>query len=153
MKAVHLNHSAKGYAGAVLGGLCLTAMLYLNGTLAQYITSSVASLVVHGVGTAAAALFLMMFRPMRPTTVHKAPLWSYAGGILGAIMVVVSNYTFNSRLGITGTFVLMLAGQTAVSLWIDQRGLMGMPQRKVDRVDVIQIFLVLLGCAMVIYAK
>lgn len=156
-RTVVVEHSQKsvllGYGGAVLGGLCLTLMLFLNGTLAQYTSSSMSSLIVHAVGTLAALVFLWIFRPAKPTTEKKAPLWSYAGGVLGAIMVVVANYTFNSRLGVTGTFVLMLAGQVVVSVWIDQYGLFGMRPRKVDRIDGLQIFLVMVGCSLVIYAK
>ena len=137
----------------VAGGI-LAIMMFLNGSLARYSDPLWASFVTHFVGTLGALGLVMMIRTENKALSTKAPGWSYAGGILGALTVVIANITFNSKLGVSGSFVLMLLGQTVFSVLIDQLGWFGMKKRKVHLLECIQIILIITGSSiLVVYGK
>ncbi|MEW6583216.1 MAG: DMT family transporter, partial [Actinomycetota bacterium] len=52
------------------------------------------------------------------------PWWAYLGGILGAVFVVVGILA-TPRVGVTVTFVAVIAGQVAAAAVIDHNGWLG----------------------------
>lgn len=138
----------------VIAGSMLALMMYLNGSLSQYSDPVWSSFVTHFVGTVGALFLVLLIRNEKKEVHAKAPLWSYAGGILGALTVIIANITFNSRLGISGSFVLMLLGQTLFSILVDQLGWFGMVKRKILAVEYMQVVLIIVGSSiLVMYAK
>ena len=110
------------------GGL-LSLMVLFNGTLAQYGTLLFASWAPHATGTLAALAFLALLRPAKAKAA-RAPLWAYAGGLIGAFTVMATAYAMNSALALSGTIAIGLAGQMVFSLVADARGLFGLPVRR-----------------------
>ena len=135
---------------ALLAGLLLSLMVLFNGTLA--VTGSVlfASWVPHVTGTAAALVALALLRPARATGRGRAPLWAYAGGIAGAVTVMLTAITLNSPLALSGTIALGLAGQMVVALLADWKGLFGMQRRDPGLRDGVALALVAAGSLVLI---
>ena len=83
----------------------------------------------------------------------KMPLWCYLGGIPGAFTVLLAAITVNSPLSLSGSIVLMLAGQIVTGLIIDHFGLMGLTRRKVTSRDGLTLLLLFSGCILIIAGK
>ncbi|MBD5654315.1 MAG: DMT family transporter, partial [Candidatus Eremiobacteraeota bacterium] len=60
-------------------------------------------------------------------TLARAPWWAWTGGLLGAYFIF-STIVVVPRLGAAFAFALIVAGQMAASIAIDQFGLFGLPQ-------------------------
>ncbi|KAB0680815.1 DMT family transporter [Aureimonas leprariae] len=134
-------------------GCLLTLMVYLNGELARFGGAMFASWTAHGVGLLAAAAFLALaFRSRRrgAGTASKAPVWACLGGLSGAATVLATSTAVNSRIGLSGTLALGLAGQALFALAADRWGLFSLPVRKPDRFDALSLVLILAGSALII---
>ncbi len=96
-----------------------------------------ASWLTHGIGAIVALIIWLTVKKHLPqrTPGAKIPLWCYLGGIPGAFTVLLAASTVNSPLSLSGSIVLMLAGQIVTGLIIDHFGLMGLPQRKASGRD------------------
>ena len=131
------------------GGL-LSLMVLFNGTLGAYGSLLYASWVPHLTGTFAALIALALLRPRR-AAVKRAPLWAYLGGISGGATVMLTSYTMNTALALSGTIALGLAGQMGFSLIADRFGLMGLPQRSPTARDFAAIALIVAGSLLLIF--
>ena len=139
-------------AALVTGGL-LSFMVMLNGLMSSYTTPFFSSLAAHGTGTIAAAIALAILWRKRPArTGGRAPLWAYAGGLSGAVTVMLTSTTVNSPLALTGTLALGLAGQVVLGLICDRFGLLGMARRDPTKRDMAALVFVLAGALMIIFA-
>lgn len=135
----------------------MTLMLLANSTMAAATTPLFSSLAAHGVGAVAAALVLAGLRLRRRVApgagVARVPLWAYLGGLSGAVTVMLTSYTANSGLALTGTLALGLAGQVALALLFDRFGLLGLARRRLRRNDLISLGLIIAGTLLVIVAR
>ncbi|WP_112808167.1 DMT family transporter [Ensifer sp.] len=134
------------------GGL-LTLMVHFNGELGRYGNALFSSWAAHGTGTVAALVLLAILYPWRSRSEGakpRAPLWSYLGGISGAVTVMLTSFTVNSPLALSGTLALGLAGQVIFSIVADRWGLFGLPMRRPDRRDLAAMTLILAGSALII---
>ena len=139
-------------AALVTGGL-LSFMVMLNGLMSSYTTPFFSSLAAHGTGTVAAAIAMAIIWRKRPNrTGKRAPLWAYAGGLSGAVTVMLTSTTVNSPLALTGTLALGLAGQVVLGLVCDKFGLLGMAKRQPTGRDLAALACVLAGALMIIFA-
>lgn len=139
----------------------MTLMLLANSTMAAATTPLFSSLAAHGVGALAAALVLVGLRLRRrvapgsagASAAARVPLWAYLGGLSGAVTVMLTSYTANSGLALTGTLALGLAGQVALALLFDRFGLLGLARRRLRRNDLISLGLIIAGTLLVIFAR
>ncbi len=131
------------------GGL-LSLMVLFNGTLALHGSLLFSSWVPHATGTIAALVFLAVLRPGRVTRV-RAPLWAYAGGVSGAVTVMLTSYALNTPLALSGTLAIGLAGQMIFGLIADARGLFGLPQRSPVARDIAALVLIVAGSLILIF--
>lgn len=125
-------------------------MVLFNGTLAAYGSLLFSSWVPHLTGTFAALLILIILRPARAAPA-RPPLWTYLGGISGAVTVMLTSATLNSALALSGTIALGLAGQMIFSLFADMRGLFGLPQRMPTGRDYAALALITAGSLILIF--
>ncbi|MEO0931365.1 MAG: DMT family transporter, partial [Pseudomonadota bacterium] len=108
------------------------------------------SWVPHLTGTFAALLLLLILRPARAAKT-RPPLWTYLGGVSGALTVMLTSATMNTALALSGTIALGLAGQVLFSLFADMRGLFGLPKRMPIGRDYAALGLILLGSLILIF--
>ncbi|MEL6841222.1 MAG: DMT family transporter [Pseudomonadota bacterium] len=138
------------FAAAFGAGGLLTLMVLFNGTLAAYGSLLFSSWVPHLTGTFAALLLLLILRPARAART-RPPLWTYLGGVSGALTVMLTSATMNTALALSGTIALGLAGQVLFSLFADMRGLFGLPKRMPIGRDYAALGLILLGSLILIF--
>lgn len=143
-----------GVAAALLAGVLLAVMIFINGQLAVYTSPVWASMAAHLIGFIAAWAFIGFavrgtFTPATPGV--KTPLWAYLGGVPGALIVIIASMTINSQIGLIGTLALMLLGQVVFSIVIDAFGLFGMPRRSVNAYDFLSVLSTMCGAALIIF--
>lgn len=142
-------HSLSFLAAFATGAL-LSLMVLFNGTLAAYGSLLFASFVPHATGTVAALVFMAVLRPVRITRV-RPPLWAYLGGVFGAVTVMLTSYTVNTPLALSGTIAIGLAGQMVLGVIADARGMFGLPQRLPTRRDMAALALIVAGSLVLIF--
>lgn len=140
---------------ALLSGVLLTLMIMSNSYLSTFTSPLHASWLTHGIGAIVALIIWLTVKKHLPqrTPGAKIPLWCYLGGIPGAFTVLLAAITVNSPLSLSGSIVLMLAGQIVTGLIIDHFGLMGLPQRKASGRDGLTLLLLFSGCILIIAGK
>lgn len=142
------------------GGL-LTFMLLCNGIVAAHTTPLFASLAAHGIGTCVAALAIVFiwWKKRRPTSPRlpsfhrRAPFWAYLGGVSGAVTVMLTSWTVNSPLALTGTLALGLAGQLVLALIFDCIGALGLKQRLPRLNDLLALAAIVAGTTLIIMSR
>lgn len=140
-------------AAAFASGGLLTLMVHFNGMLAHYGNALFSSWTAHATGTVAAIIVMaLLYRKPEPgqPAKPKAPLWAYMGGMIGAVLVMLTSTAVNSPLALSGTIALGLAGQVIFSLAADFWGLFGFPKRRPQGQDILAIALILGGSALII---
>lgn len=152
MGSFHTMNKNLYSTGALFSGGMLGVMLFLNSGLAQYTSPSISSLIVHFVGIFASWLIWKLISKRKvwiPFSVD-APIWTYLGGICGAMIVLISNITVNSSIGLVGSLSLMILGQTSFAILFDLKGWFGMKKRKIHLRDLLQVGCILAGCFLLI---
>ena len=134
------------------GGL-LTLMVLFNGDLAHHTTPLFSSLAAHGTGTVAALLALALLTRQRHQNqpLPPPPLWAYAGGLSGAVTVMLTSISVNSALALSGTLALGLAGQVLFGLLADRFGLFGFARRRPTARDLGALALIVAGSVIIIF--
>lgn len=136
---------------ALIAGALLAVMIFFNSGLGARTSTTVASFYAHGVGAVVAlGVWFGLGRLSGRSERSPAPWWAYLGGVPGALVVVVAAITVNSPLGLTGTLVLGVSGQTAFGLLCDQRGWLGLPRRPLDRRRAVSVAAMLLGAVLLV---
>lgn len=140
---------------ALFSGVLLTLMIMSNSYLSTFTSPLHASWLTHGTGAVVALIIWLTVKTHLPQrrAGKKIPLWCYLGGIPGAFTVLLAAITVNSPLSLSGSIVLMLAGQIVTGLIIDHFGLMGLTQRKVTGRDGLTLLLLFSGCILIIAGK
>lgn len=137
---------------AILGGGLLATVITLNSYLSTFSNPVIASWVCHGVGAVVAGALVLFMRGKNQRSTEKPPKWAYFGGVAGALTVSIAAITVNSELGLTGTLVLTIVGQTLFGMLADQFGWFGLAKRPLNRIDYLTVFLTVTGSLLVITA-
>jgi transporter family-2 protein len=148
-------------AALATGGL-LTFMLLCNGAMAAHTTPLFASFTAHAVGTVIAGLAVALVwwrrgasanRCSASSKIRTAPFWAYLGGIAGALIVMLTSWSVNSPLALTGTLALGLAGQVMLALVFDWAGALGMERRVPKRNDLVALATIVVGTVLIILGR
>ena len=122
---------------------CLIAMQSpINAALSRHIGGLEASFVSFATGGALLGAAALCFGSGNMGAVFSAPLWQWAGGALGAVLVFVSLLSV-PRIGALNTGVAMIVGNLFMALILDNFGCFGLP---VIRLSLSRLF----GLALVI---
>ena len=132
------------------GGL-LALMLYFNGMLAKYIQPFEASLIIHLIGLVAALGLLAFWRNPNSFKFNRTSKTSLSTGVFGGIAVVLVGIAVNGPIGVAGTVGLIVLGQVIYGWVNDTMGLFGTPRRRLNKLDLLQATLILLGVGVLIY--
>lgn len=143
---------------ALLGGVLLVLMMNCNHIVAIHTSPFFSSWVIHFVGAFVAIFLVFLFSKKEQATrtgsgASRIKIWSYLGGIPGALAVVLAAITINSPLGLAGTFALILVGQIIFGIICDLFGLLGSPKKPFIWKDALAIFFVLCGSGILLFFK
>lgn len=143
---------------ALAGGGTLASMIAVNSKLAAFSSPLLASWVAHGVGAVTSLVVLMLVSTLvggKISLLPKSgtPFWAYLGGIPGAFTVILAAITVNSPLGLSGSIVLIMAGQVLFGLVSDAFGLFGLSKRSMNMNDAIALILMTAGCLMTLFGR
>jgi bacterial/archaeal transporter family-2 protein len=138
-----------------LGTGCLpTILLSLNSEIALYAGPLLGSWIVHGTGTLAAIVLLLLLsvaqRPRSSRPEGKPPLWAFVGGCTGAFNVMLSATAVNAGLSLSGTQAVALSGQMLFGIAADRWGFLGLPRRPVTIVDLVPAAMIVAGCLIIV---
>lgn len=143
---------------ALAGGITLASMIAVNSKLAAFSSPLLASWVAHGVGAVTSFVVLMLVSAFAGEKISllpksETPIWAYLGGIPGAFTVILAAITVNSPLGLSGSIVLIMAGQVLFGLVSDAFGLFGLSKRSMNINDGIVLMLMVAGCLMTFFGR
>ena len=91
---------------------------------------------------------LLRLPPPELRAVAGHPPWTWAGGIIGAF-VVLTALIATPRLGAATTVMLFIAGQLAASLVLDQNGWLGVPVHPIDLPRVLGVLCLIAGVVLI----
>jgi transporter family-2 protein len=136
---------------AILVGGALTVQVGMNATLARAIGSPLwASAISFAIGLLALVGFAAVAGSRASAgTLGQMPAWAWMGGLLGAIYVA-SVTVLGPRLGGMTMLALVIAGQLAVALVVDQFGILGYPQLAVTPSRLLGAVLLLVGVLLIV---
>ena len=144
-------NTALSLALAALAGAGLVVQQALNANLRTALNSAAWSgFTSYLVGT----LFMLglaaaLRDPVPPASVAaRIPWWAWSGGLFGGIYIALA-IVLLPRLG-AATFVgLLVAGQMAASLLVDEFGFLGLAQRSADAHKLVGMALIVLGVMLI----
>jgi transporter family-2 protein len=140
---------------AFAAGSALTVQAAVNSQLADGLGGNtvIASLVSFGLGTFALAAFAICRGSFTVTTIAQLPsqpLWTFSGGLLGALAVFCT-VLLAPRIGLATLFALVIAGQLLTSLMISHFGLMGGTVRHISGIKLAGVFVMLVGVGVTLF--
>jgi bacterial/archaeal transporter family-2 protein len=136
---------------AMLVGGVLTVQVGMNATLARAIGSPLwAAAASFAIGLLALVGFATATGSRASTgSLGQMPAWAWLGGLLGAVYVA-SVTVLGPRLGGMTMMALVIAGQLALALVVDQFGILGYPQISVTPTRLLGAALLLVGALLVV---
>ena len=143
---------------ALAGGITLASMIAVNSELAAFSSPLLASWFAHGIGAVTSFLVLLAVNALMGKKISllpksETPIWAYLGGIPGAFTVILAAITVNSPLGLSGSIVLIMAGQVLFGLISDTFGLFGLRKRLMNNNDVIGLVFMGAGCLITMFGR
>ena len=118
---------------ALIAGALLPLQALVNGRLGEQVGAPVWGATLQNVvGVAAMLAVIAVLRAPAPAGAQlaAAPLWSWAGGLLGATYVLIALLA-TPKLGATPAMVAIIAGQLVASVLLDQFGVL-QPRHPID---------------------
>lgn len=105
-----------------------------------------ATFVVFLIAALFSGLFIVFSRAQVPamSLVGAAPTWSYLGGVVGSLYVVMVTM-LTPRLGIGNTIVLVLLGNILAAIVIDQFGWLGAAVHTINPYRLLGVILIVAG--------
>lgn len=123
---VTTNYLTVGLVG-LLGGLCVGLQGPMSGVMSERLGPMSSSLIIHTGGALLSAALLMIVGGERIGAWRGLPAPLFFTGVFGVILYFTLSVTL-PRIGAANATTLIVAGQFAVALLIDQWGWMGVPQ-------------------------
>lgn len=133
---------------AVLNGVLLAIMIFLNGVLSKRIGLYISTLIYHVLGLLLILLVSIIVKNKLPKF-NKIPAILFLPGIL-SVFVIFLNSLSSSKIGITLTAGMGLFGQLVLSTLIDHFGLFGMPVNKLRKEKILSFSIIISGLIFMI---
>lgn len=136
---------------ALLAGAMIPFQSAMNSTLGKHLQSPYFSaLSVFIIAALGLAIYIILSWHAVPTMdqIITAPKWSYLGGVLGGIYILLI-IILAPRLGIGPVTVMVLAGQLLAAMIIDHFGLLGAASHPITLIRILGILLVFGGVYLI----
>ena len=144
-------NTALSLALAALAGAGLVVQQALNANLRTALNSAAWSgFTSYLVGTLfMLGLAAVLRDPVPPASVAaRIPWWAWSGGLFGGSYIALA-IVLLPRLGAATFIGLLVAGQMAASLLVDQIGFLGLAQRSADAPKLVGMALIVLGVVLI----
>ena len=110
---------------ALIGGMALATQGQINGGLGKKIGVIESSFMNFAVGGLVLLLILLLFFGHgNISAISTVPKWQIIGGLLGSFFVVIQVIVV-PKIGVSATFMAVIAGQIILSVVIDHFGFFG----------------------------
>ncbi|ABS39810.1 DMT family transporter [Clostridium botulinum] len=133
---------------AVLNGILLAIMIFLNGVLSEKIGLYLSTLIYHVLGLLL-ILLVSIVRKNKLPKLNKIPVILFLPGILSVLVIFLNNLS-SSKIGITLTAGMGLFGQLVISALIDHFGLFGVQVNKMRKEKILSFSLIITGLIFMI---
>ncbi|NFK77467.1 DMT family transporter [Clostridium botulinum] len=133
---------------AVLNGILLAIMIFLNGVLSEKIGLYLSTLIYHVLGLLL-ILLVSIVRKNKLPKLNKIPVILFLPGILSVLVIFLNNLS-SSKIGITLTAGIGLFGQLVISALIDHFGLFGVQVNKMRKEKILSFSLIITGLIFMI---
>ena len=138
------------YIALVVFAGCVVALQPpINAALSRTVGLLESGLISFAVGTVCLAGMVLLLGRGNVIRVVEVPTWQWAGGVLGAFMVV-STTLAAPRIGVLTTLVAMIFGNLVMAAVIDHNGWFGLNAISFDWRRMIGLVLVLAGIILVV---
>ncbi|KGO14742.1 DMT family transporter [Clostridium botulinum] len=133
---------------AVLNGILLAIMIFLNGVLSEKIGLYISTLIYHVLGLLL-ILLVSIVRKNKLPKFNKIPIILFLPGILSVLVIFLNNLS-SSKIGITLSAGMGLFGQLVISTLIDHFGLFGVQVNKMRKEKILSFSLIITGLIFMI---
>ncbi|WP_097028425.1 DMT family transporter [Clostridium peptidivorans] len=133
---------------AVLNGILLAIMIFLNGALSERIGLYISTLIYHVLGLLL-ILLVSIVRKNKLPKISKIPVILFLPGILSVLVIFLNNLS-SYKIGITLTAGMGLFGQLVISALIDHFGLFGVQVNKMRTKKILSFSLIITGLIFMI---
>jgi len=136
---------------ALVAGACLATQVAVNARLSMATAHPItAAAISFGIGFVCLLVGAIAFRAPAPTASSLAamPIWGWVGGALGATYVALAILTL-PQLGTAAVVALVVAGQMAASLLLDQFGAFGLPEHGLNFWRILGAILLTAGVVLI----
>ncbi len=135
---------------ALVFGLVLPMSIKMNEVLSRSVGSVAASASVHLTGAMFVGLLVLPFLGRDwMSGVARAPWWSFLGGVVGSLLVVLANRAVGV-VGVATFTAVSVAAQLVISGIMDHYGLLGSELRAMSGGRVLGIALLVGGAVLVV---
>lgn len=133
---------------ALINGLILAIMVFLNGMLASITGPYMSTLIYHVLGLLL-IIFISIIKKNRLSNLKEVPLIFLLPGILSVITILLNNISI-PKVGVTLAVGVGLFGQLVMSSFVEHFGLFGMPANKIKKEKILGLSIISLGIIFMI---
>ncbi|KAG0263378.1 hypothetical protein BG011_008900 [Mortierella polycephala] len=117
----------------LVGGIFIASQGAINAKLGQYTGQGLSSVIVFCIGAVASVVYFLIEVKGKPPTnlsmmMAKAPWWSWTGGVVGAVFVIITILAI-PKLGAGTTTAIIVSAQLVFSCIIDHFQIFEIPFR------------------------
>lgn len=134
---------------ALCTGFLISIMIFINGTLSNYVGSYMAIFILHLVALVFVQI-IMLFKKENNFSKESIPIYLFFGGAIG-VFINLFNIMCFKKLGMSLTISLGLLGQTIFSCIIDHFGFLGVKQQKFTKSKIVGFLLLLSGISIMTF--
>ncbi len=133
---------------ALINGVILAIMIFLNGMLANITGPYISTLIFHIIGFIL-IIIISIIKKNRLSNLRKLPLMFFLPGILSVVTILLNNISI-PKIGLTLTIGITLFGQLVMSSLVEHFGLFGMPVNKFKKEKILGFSIISLGIIVMI---
>ena len=129
---------------ALAGGVAVALQSPLASMLSQRLGVLESIFIIHIGGALLTLVPLVLIGGGRLGQWRSAPWYALCAGVFGVVVIAAVSYTI-PRVGVAASVITIVAGQLAVSTFLDQYGLLGTEVRPVEPSRIVGLAVVMLG--------